>query len=161
MELISEVDGLQNFNFLLGKVPEIQQELISRNVWVWWVCLVLPGVALLQILRHRNFPYGVTSMFQHLSQCIFQMWSLWMVFTSSSSSCLKIGWDVSLAIYSQSKRSNSDGSVIPSLSNIPLSGLNCPGLPSIESSLERPLHSSLQQAPGEMSPALWFQWCLV
>lgn len=158
MELISEVDGLQNFNFLLWKVPEIQQELISRKVWVWWVCLVLPGVTLLQILRCRNFPHGVTSTFQHLEHtwCIFQMWSLLMVFASSSLSCLKIGCGVSLAIYSQSKRSSSGGSSVTSLLNVPLGGLNCPGLPSFESSLERPLHSSLQRVPGEVSPALWF-----
>lgn len=56
-------------------------------------------------------------------------------------------------MYSQSKKSNSDGSFITSLLNTPLGGLSCPVSPSLESTLARPLHSSLQQVLREMSPA--------
>lgn len=106
-------------------MPEIQHELISRNVWVWWAGLVLPGVAFCRYYRAEIF-HTVSLLCSSIWVDFFRMWSLWRVFTSCSLSSLNVRCGVSLAVDSQSKTSNSH------LSNSPLAGLGCPGLPSFE-----------------------------
>lgn len=90
----------------LWMVPEIEHELMTRNVWVWWVGWVLPGVTFCRYYRAEIF-HRVSLMCSSTWADFFKMWSLWMVFTLCRLSSLHVQCAVRWAVGSQSKRSSS------------------------------------------------------
>lgn len=92
---------------LVWMVPEIQHELISRNVWLWWVGWVLPSAAFCRYYRAEVFHAVPLMCYSIWVGFFFKTWPLWMVFTLCRLSSLNVKCGVSLAVDSQSKMSDS------------------------------------------------------